>query len=196
MTSNSFETPMDLPAIQSLLKRAQAGDREAVPALRTYLDGNPNIWRSVGDLAAQTEKAIIATLSGNDLLRAECLERKLAALKAELAGPTASPVEKLIAARAALSWLQVHSADLEAMAVFMRDGGSSILSVYAQRRLDSANRRYLQTLRSLEVVRRLQRPRHGGRNSPKSAGDQRGSDCVQPMPTMPTPGECTPLKTE
>jgi hypothetical protein len=149
----------DPQSIQTLVQRAQAGDHSSVTALRTYLDANPSVWQSAGDLAAQTEKVLIGIVSSSDLLRAECLIRKLEALKADLAGPNPTPVEKLVIARIAIAWLQVHSADLEATAMLIRDNGATTLSVYAQKRLDSANRRYLQCLRSLEILRRINRPR-------------------------------------
>jgi hypothetical protein len=153
----------DSQSIQTLVHRAQAGDQGSVIALRTYLDANPSVWQSAGDLAAQTEKVLIGIVSGSDLLRAECLARKLAALKVELTGPNPTPVEKLVVARIAIAWLQVHSADLEATAVLIRDNGATTLSVYAQKRLDSANRRYLQCLRSLEILRRINRPKQVAR---------------------------------
>jgi hypothetical protein len=150
-------------SIQTLVQRAQAGDHGSVIALRSYLDANPAVWQSAGDLAAQTEKVLISIVSGSDLLRAECLIRKLEALKADLAGPNPTPVEKLVIARIAIAWLQVHSADLEATAMLIRDNGATTLSVYAQKRLDSANRRYLQCLRSLEILRRINRPKQAPR---------------------------------
>ena len=153
----------DSQCIQTLVQRAQAGDHGSVIALRTYLDANPSVWQSAGDLAAQTEKILIGIVSGSDLLRTECLTRKLEALKADLAGPNPTPVEKLVIARIAIAWLQVHSADLEATAMLIRDNGATTLSVYAQKRLDSANRRYLQCLRSLEILRRINRPKQAPR---------------------------------
>ena len=168
--AQTTDLPIELHDVRDLLERAQRGDREAVPALRTYLDGNSQIWQSAGDLAAQTEQVLIGVVSGSDLLRAESLRRKLESLKAELSGPTPTPIERLVAARAALSWLQVHTADLDATAILMRDGGATTLSLYAQRRLDSANRRYMQTLRSLEVIRRIHRPKR----SPAPCSSQNG----------------------
>jgi hypothetical protein len=69
----------------------------------------------------------------------------------------------MVIARIAIAWLQVHSADLEATAMLIRDNGATTLSVYAQKRLDSANRRYLQCLRSLEILRRINRPKQAPR---------------------------------
>src|SRR5262249_15538588 len=150
-------------SVHGLLQRAKQGDRDAVPALRAYLDSNPQVWKSTSDLAQQTERAIVQSLCGPDLLRAECMTRKLDDLKFELIGSNPTPVKNLAAARAALCWLQVHAADLEAAAVAMRDGGATMLSVYAERRLTACNRRYLQTLRSVEVVRRINRPQRTGK---------------------------------
>src|SRR5262245_19302750 len=107
--SSTTQCPADLQPVQDLLDRARQGDRVAVPALRGYLDANPGVWRSTSDLAQQTERALVQSLCGQDLLRAECMTRKLNDLKTELVGPNPTPVEKLVAARVALCWLQVHA---------------------------------------------------------------------------------------
>src|SRR6516162_21598 len=65
--SQTTNLPIELHDVSDLLERAQRGDREAIPALRTYLDGNSQIWQSAGDLAAQTEQVLIGVVSGSDL---------------------------------------------------------------------------------------------------------------------------------
>src|SRR6202035_653041 len=50
---------------------------------------------------------------------------------------------------------QVHSFDVAACHTLAKDKGTSTWSVYAQKRLDSAHRRYLLAVKTLAVVRKL-----------------------------------------
>jgi hypothetical protein len=141
--------------MQQLLKRAQEGDLTSLPQLRSFLDSNPELWQHVGDLAAHAELTMLTLVAGNDLLAKETIQRKLADLKAELGGPSPSPLEKLLIERLGICWLQVHYLDIKAVEALTQDKGETTLSVYAQKRLDSANRRYLQAIRALATIRKL-----------------------------------------
>jgi hypothetical protein len=77
-----------------LLQRAEAGDRSVLPQLQRALDSNAALWRVYGDLAAHAEASLAMLAAGPNLLLAESLKRKLAALKAELGGDSPSPLEK------------------------------------------------------------------------------------------------------
>ena len=77
-----------------LLQRAEAGDRSVLPQLQRALDSNAALWRGYGDLAAHAEASLAMLAAGPNLLLAESLKRKLAALKAELGGDSPSPLEK------------------------------------------------------------------------------------------------------
>lgn len=68
------------------------------------------------------------------------------------------------------------------MAISLRDGGATMLSVYAQRRLESVNRRYLQCLRSLEVIRKLNRPSKARKPRLNGAGRSAPAGESQPAP--------------
>jgi hypothetical protein len=46
------------------------------------------------------------------LLDTPSLQKRLAQLQAELEGPEATPLERLLVERVLLCWLQVHHADL------------------------------------------------------------------------------------
>ncbi len=92
--------------LSQLLERARQGDAAALPALRQYLERTPELWRDYGDLAAQVRVVWVRLASGPDLLRVECLTRQLDALVAEVAGASPSPLERLLAERVAICWLQ------------------------------------------------------------------------------------------
>src|SRR4051812_35492017 len=89
--------------VEALLKRAEAGDRSVLPELRKALNMNPNIASLYGDLALQAEGALITLAAGENLLMAECLQRKLAETKTQLLGGSTSPLEKLLVERIVLT---------------------------------------------------------------------------------------------
>src|SRR5262245_53031389 len=83
--------------------------------------------------------------------------RKLELLRAELAGPSPSPVERLLVERAVACWLQVQDADVR-YAQAQPGGPSTAHNEFLQRRMDRAHRRYLSALRTLALVRKLAVP--------------------------------------
>ena len=94
-----------------LLKRAAQGDLSSLPELRQALDADASLWRQYGDLAAHAEASLILLAAGSNLLLAESLQRKLKALKDELGGEAASPLERLLIERATATWQQVSYYD-------------------------------------------------------------------------------------
>ena len=59
--------------LAQLLKKAEAGDRSVLPQLRRVLDGDPELWRGYGDLAAHAEASLAMLAAGPNLLLAESL---------------------------------------------------------------------------------------------------------------------------
>src|SRR5688500_4628970 len=90
-----------------LLQRAEQGDKSVLPALRKAPGANSAIWQSYGDLGLHAEASLVQLAADSNLLMAECLVRRLAELKQELAGPSPGPLERLLAERVAACWLQV-----------------------------------------------------------------------------------------
>jgi hypothetical protein len=150
-------TAKDQEQLRDLVRRAHEGDAGVLPRLRRLLDERPELWEQAGDLARHAEQALLELVAGRSLFAREAVERKLAGLKAELAGPGATPLERLLVDRVGLCWLQVHSLDLEAAAL-PRQLAAGPPGVNAQRRLDSAQRRYLQAVKALATVRKLLTP--------------------------------------
>jgi hypothetical protein len=142
-------------ALAQLLKRAEAGDRGVLPELRRALDGNPDLWRGYGDLAAHAEASLAMLAAGPNLLLAESLKRKLAALKAELGGESPSPLEKLLAERISTSWLQ--AAYFDGLLAQAGGAGEARLKVLRQQQ-DAAHRRHLAGIKQLALIRKLLRP--------------------------------------
>ena len=146
----------DLEQMNILLARAQQGDRSVVPALRQTLDSRPELWSQLGDLAFQSQVALVEAVAGKNELVHEATFRKIAELRVELLGTAPTPLERLLVDRIIVGWLHVHHAD----AVYVANRGAMTFaqSDCLRRRLDGAQRRYLAAIRALAVVRRLQVP--------------------------------------
>ncbi|HVK15146.1 MAG TPA: hypothetical protein VM597_40780 [Gemmataceae bacterium] len=156
MAAETDPRPPTAPVFD-LVRRAQQGDRSAVPGLRKLLDADPELWRHYGDLAGHAKSAWLDLLAGPDLALREAAERKVAELEEELAGPDPSPLERVLAQRAAACWVQVHHAD----ALYARAAGSGVPAAGLREllaRQESAHRKLLAAIKQLAVVRKLIRP--------------------------------------
>ena len=50
-----------------LVKRANAGDDNALATMRKTLDSNPEIWESVGNLATHAQQSMVTLIAGGNL---------------------------------------------------------------------------------------------------------------------------------
>jgi hypothetical protein len=108
-----------------------------------------------GNLAAHVEHTLIRKCAGKDLVRGEGVRRKLDSLRAELAGPAPTPLERLLVERIAACWLHLHHLEL----LHASKGSMALdLGVYYQRCLTAAQKRYLSAIKTLATVRRLALP--------------------------------------
>src|SRR6185437_6418387 len=102
----------------------------------------------VGDIAALARDALIQHATGGTAaLSAELMRRKIDALRAELAGPNPTPLERILAERVALCWFDVNASDRRFVGNADR-----------QARRDGANRRFLDACRALAAIRKLGLP--------------------------------------
>jgi len=136
--------------LRLLVEKAEKGDVSVLPELRRLFDYNDELWRRVGDMARHAEEALVGLAAGDNLVLREGITRRLAELKAELA--PAGALERLLVERVAACWVAANHADT----VF---GQSRNLQPpredQLQRRMDVANRRFLESMKLLATVRRL-----------------------------------------
>ena len=152
--SDPGDRPLSQSELRELLGRAEQGDRTVLPALRRLLDAMPALWRHAGDVARVAEAAWVDLIAGQSLLVRESLTRSVAALKAELAGPAAPPLERLLAERVACCWMQAGQAD--AAFARLKGQGLSVAQLdLLQRRQERTQRSYLAAIKALTTVRRL-----------------------------------------
>jgi hypothetical protein len=146
---------LDLPQgdrLDALLARAERGDQEVLPELRTLLDANPAVWQAVADLARQAEEAQIEVAAGEDQLLRESLCRKLEEMRSEIGGPDPSPLEKLLIDRVAITWLMAAYADVQ---VAEARNVSVKQATFVNRRAEQAHRRFSFSVRQLASLRKL-----------------------------------------
>ena len=137
------------------MKRADKGDVEALRELRRVYDTLPDLWRQAGDLARQAELSWVAAAMGKNLAAAEAVERMAAQLRRQLAGEDAPPLERLLAERAVVCWLQLNYVDTMMAQRLGGDGLSRGQIAMYQEWLDRAQKRYLAALKTLAQVRKL-----------------------------------------
>jgi hypothetical protein len=145
----------EIADVDRFLKRADSGDKSVLPTLRKLLESPESVEMLGGDLAARAQKALVAHICGRSLASREAVLRKLALLREELAGPSPTPIERLIVERIAACWLQLHQFELIYAG---RESMSLELATFYQRSIDRAQKRYLSAIKALAQVRRLALP--------------------------------------
>ena len=73
----------DSTSLEMLIEQAQQGDVSTLPAIRELLD-KVETWEDSRILAKQIERSWINTISGQDLITKEFLEREVDALRVQL----------------------------------------------------------------------------------------------------------------
>jgi hypothetical protein len=146
--------PTNEKELRSLLERAQRGDEKTLPVLRELLK-QPHLIESCGNLASHAENTLIRAFSGKDLAVKEGVYQKLQSIRAELCGPSPTPLERLLAERIALCWLHVHHLEYQYAG---RESMSLDLGMYFQKSIDRAHKPYLSAIKTLAVVRKLALP--------------------------------------
>lgn len=142
--------------VLELVRRAKAGDEAVLPELRRLLNDEKVVEALGGHLAKLAEQSFIRSAAGTDLAFREAAVRKLEMLRAELAGPSPTPVEKLLVERAVACWLAVQDAEIRYAQTRAEPGRAS--EALHQRRMDGAHRRFLSALKTLMLARKLALP--------------------------------------
>jgi hypothetical protein len=160
-----------------LLTRAMDGDADSQAKLARFMDQpelNPELNRKIvnlfGDVRNYAETAVISAVAGDNAMAEKAIYLKVDRLTKELAGPDPSPIERLLAQRAAFCWLVLWR--YEANLAQAKDL-SSRREEFHHRRIDAAHRRYLSSLRTLAQIRKLALPAvqvNIGRNQVNVAG--------------------------
>jgi hypothetical protein len=139
--------------LHELTKKAQKGNKKVIPEIREILDRNPDLAWHLTNLGKTAERLLIDKLTKEKDLAGEIMEHQLESMRQEVAGENASPLERLLAERVVVTWLQVQL--FEAL-YFANLGNLTINQAnYHQKRLDRVHRHHLSAIRTLAQIRKL-----------------------------------------
>jgi hypothetical protein len=141
--------------LQTMINRADGGNADALAHVKAAYKAVPSLVPMVGMLQHNAEQSILTGLLGDRQPYARMvIERQLDELKSELIGEHPSALERILAERVALCWLDALVADAEAA---HRLQGSLPLAQaeYWQKRTERAQKNFLRAAKMLAVVRRL-----------------------------------------
>ena len=151
-----------LDELRDLSKRAEEGDKEAKRELRQKLrESSPAVIARASDIGRRAQHLLIETASGGSPLTELALSGRLDMMREEIAGENPTPLEVLLTERIVACWMLVQL--FEALMAPQLWGGApsekrvspAFLKHYLQWQ-DRANRRYLQAIKTLAQVRKLQ----------------------------------------
>jgi hypothetical protein len=151
------EAPETSISDEEIYQRAVMGDEAVRPLLGDLFSRQQELHRDAGNLGVTAELTWVALAAKGNLILEASVPAHMAKLKAELAGPEPTPLERLLVDQVVLAWLQSNCAaiidgSLAGLA------GSSKEADDAQMRHDRAQKRYLSALKTLATVRKLLRP--------------------------------------
>jgi hypothetical protein len=112
----------------------------------------------MGDLVRHAEEAVLRWATGTCLTAREAIARQVAELRDRLSATAQSDLEKLLADRVVISWLEAYTADVHLADVMGKGGGATLAAQAAQKVLDRAHQRFLGAARTLATVQKLARP--------------------------------------
>lgn len=155
MTGKTDERQVETAKITvgQLIQLAKEGRQEILPTLRHALDVHPELWQHYGNIALQAQAAWLNLIGGTDLYMGESVSRFADAQRADLAGPDATPLEKLMAERIVAINLEVGY--YEAL-IAQHEGKSGNKVVdYLHRRHEVAEGRLQAAMINLARIRKL-----------------------------------------
>lgn len=151
----SYQAPADDPKAVELFSRARAGDAVALTEVRQMICEKKWIeW--LGDLGRQATRQLIVKAAGGDVVWESGLTAKVNLLHRELLGDSPTVLETLLVRRVLNGWIAVHALELE---LTVRPPTDARCREALDKSLSRAQRRYLEAIRELARVRRLQSPR-------------------------------------
>ncbi len=116
-----YRVPEDYPVVQptftdvkELIRRANAGDPEAVAAMRKYLREHPRVWQQTSDLTSRAMEARIRRIARDNTSLAESIRLRVEKFRKGLASSEPTVVESMAIDGVVLAWMELHQVDLAA----------------------------------------------------------------------------------
>jgi len=142
--------------LKELVEKAAKDDKKPLPEIRKILKESPELAWQIMDFAKYTEYHHTKMM-----VKEECpglkevLKAQLAAMREEIAGDNPSPLERLLAERIVITWLQIQL--FEGLYANNMSKGTTTIAQgkYEQKRIDQAYKRHLSAIRTLAQIRKL-----------------------------------------
>ena len=98
-------------ALRDLFRRTAEGDESTLPVVRECLQ-RPGALEAYGDRGRIARQKLVTLFTGNHRVNREAMLARLELLREELAGPTPTPWERLLAERIVACLLHLEYLDL------------------------------------------------------------------------------------
>lgn len=153
--SEAEERRATVAKLVDLIDKAREGDDDAALDLRKVLDGSPDLaWSFIAGPGQIAESALIDLLTSRDnLANKELLKHQLESMRMEVAGENPSPLERLLAERVVITWLQLQL--FEGVYAFEMKAGNIRQGNYQQKCIDRAHQRHLSAVKALAQIRKM-----------------------------------------
>jgi hypothetical protein len=147
--------PPTTAEVKAIVDRYRRGDVTLTDAeIGSLLDAFPSMVQANGSPARHLADILLDNYSKSLVIK-ESVRRTLVEVREELEGPNPSPLESLLAERAAICWLTVNAYEN----TFARTAKLSPREAdHQQRKIDAAHRRFLSAVKTLATVRKLGLP--------------------------------------
>lgn len=143
---------------KALITKAQNGDANAAAAIwrdiRGHADLRAEMVRDWGDMARHSRLTLISRMFPKDELVHIATRAKIADMTSELCGPNPTPLETLLVERVCTCWLTLAYFEM----AYTQGEFSINQANFHLKRIDGAHRRYLDSIKALATVRKLQLP--------------------------------------
>lgn len=138
-----------LDALDTLQKRALAGDSDSLEHIRGFLDRHPELWKHMGEVSRLVERGWLEQVSGGNLIAFEAMLRQTEVQKAELLGDSPSATERLLVDDIVATRLELQAGQL----MLNGNAGGIPISAHRLKRINSSHQRFQSTIKLLEEFR-------------------------------------------
>ncbi len=153
MATDKLPGKVNVTPLQATIELAKRGRKELLPQLRQFLDEEPELWQHYGNIAQQAQATWLDLIGGTNLYMQETMARFAEAQRADLAGPDASPLERLMVERIVAINLQVGY--YEALIGQHEGKATDKVLDYLHRRHEVADGRLQAAMTNLARIRKL-----------------------------------------
>jgi hypothetical protein len=148
------ERRLTIKKLRELVEKADKGDGEAASGVREILGESPELAWDCLDLAWETQERLIGRFASDEALaRKAAMRRQVGCMREELARGDAPPLERLLADRVVVTWLELQL--FESLYAHFMDDLKIAQGEFHQKRIDRAHKRHLSAIRTLAQISKM-----------------------------------------